>query len=182
MPQKDSPSKDLPRDHGHSTCFWNFHIYSGSQHSCCDCWHSHDICHSHTCSRFDPPSRFWVGKSSDFPQERIISIAEKVGYPELQMQPDTIPIGSSVIRGLCSWQKKGSQVRDFTKTNILVWLGKTLHRFKRRQAPNFSSLHQPKWYDPLLTSSGKQMSITVQWLLFIVGMMSQSFNFSPVLH
>lgn len=63
-----------------------------------------------------------LDKSSDFPQDRI-TIAEGLECPELHTQPDTVPIGSDVIRVQSedfALGKKGSLMRGFTKTNILL--------------------------------------------------------------
>lgn len=112
MIQKDSLSRDLPQDPWHSTCFQNFRIYSGSQgiysegpHSGCDCWHTHCTCHSHTHSRFDPPSRFWIGPvfrassgEKQYPQKKwgVSSyLSDRIWFQLAQM-------ALSIARGLCS--------------------------------------------------------------------------------
>lgn len=82
-----------------------------------------------------------LGQSSDCPQERIASTAEEVEYPELHMQPGTVPMGSNVIREQPVAFVLGK--RRGTQTNVLSRLGKILHQFKRRQAPNVPRL-QPK--------------------------------------
>lgn len=45
-----------------------------------------------------PHRRSALDKSSDFPQDRKITIAEGLECPQLHMKPDMVPIGSDVIR------------------------------------------------------------------------------------
>lgn len=98
--QKDSLSKDLPQDPGHSPCFWYFHIYSGSQDtysdtqcSCCDYQHTHCTCHSHNHSRFEPPSRFWMG-----PVFRFFSRENKKWSGEVESRTTSRTYGPNAVR------------------------------------------------------------------------------------
>lgn len=147
MTQKDSLSKDLPQNPGHGTCFWNFHFYSGSQdtysesqHSCCGCWHSNDTCHSHTCSRFDPPSRFCAGQVFGFSSGRKITIAEGLECPELHMQPDTVPTGSDVIRvqsEVFVLGNEGIPNEGFYQNQYSIIIRKNPSLIQRKTSPSF---------------------------------------------
>lgn len=113
MTQKDSLSKDLPQNPGQDTCFWNFHFYSGSQdtysesqYSCCGCWHSHDTCHSHTYSRFDPPLRFCVGQVFGFSSRQNNKYCRRTGVSRAtyatRYGSNWLRCHQSLVRGLCS--------------------------------------------------------------------------------